>query len=299
MFPEEFDYYRAGSIDEAISLLGEHSDGDTEILAGGHSLLPTMKSGLSSPDTVIDISRVNEMSGISVGSDTITIGATTNYAEVADSDEVWESATCLAEAVSAIGDKQVRNRGTVGGNIAHADPASDLTGAFLASNGTVVVQGPDGERRIGAEDFFLGMYATAVEPDEIVTKIEVPMDGEDTVGAYVKKPSPASGYPIIGVAAVVETDGDTIQSARIAVNNLMDHAVRLTPAEDALAGEPATEESVAAAAEVATDDLDEMMMMQDIEASPEFRAQLAHVFTERALNAALDRVESPTPAAAD
>ena len=299
MYPPEFDYERADSVDHALELMDEHAGEEIELLAGGHSLLPTMKSGLASPDVLIDIGHIEALQGVETNGDGFSIGALANYADVDDSPEVWEGATAFADATHRIGDVQVRNRGTVGGNIAHADPASDLGGALLASDGTVVAQGPDGEREIPADDFYLGMYATALEPEELLTRIELPETGENDVGAYAKKPSPSSGYPIVGVAAVLHTDGEEIESARVGANNIMDHGVRLTPTEEALAGEPLEEETMEEAAEVATDELDDVMMMEDLQASAEFRAQLTRVYTKRALLGALDRLESAPPAAAD
>jgi carbon-monoxide dehydrogenase medium subunit len=299
MYPPEFNYERAESVEHALELINEHADEEIELLAGGHSLLPTMKAGLSSPDVLIDIGHIDAMGGIEANGEGFSIGALANYADVDDSTEIWNGATAFAEATHHIGDVQVRNRGTVGGNIAHADPASDLGGALLASNGTVVAQGPDGEREIPGDDFFMGMYATALEPEELLTRIELPKTGEGDVGAYAKKASPSSGYPIVGVAAVLETDGETIESARVGANGVMDHGVRLTPTEEALADEPLEEGVMAEAAEVATEELDDMMMMEDLQASAEFRAQLTRVYTKRALLGALDRVESAPPAAAD
>jgi carbon-monoxide dehydrogenase medium subunit len=299
MYPPEFEYERADSVEHALELMAEHEGEEVELLAGGHSLLPTLKSGLATPDVLIDIGHIDSMTGIEANGEGFSIGALTRYADVDDSADVWEGATAFADATHHIGDVQVRNRGTVGGNIAHADPASDLGGALLASEGTVIAQGPNGEREIPGDDFFMGMYATALEPEELLTRIELPKMGKNDVGAYAKKASPSSGYPIVGVAAVLETNGEEIESARVGANNIMDHGVRLTPTEDTLAGEPLEAEAMEAAAEVATDELDDVMMMEDLQASAEFRAQLTRVYTKRALLGALDRIESAPPAAAD
>ena len=287
MYPGEFDLHEAGSVEEALSLLAEHDDVETELLAGGHSLLPTMKTGLASPDVVIDIGQVDEMSGVSVDGDTVSIGATTTYAEVASSGAVQDHAPVVAEAAGAIGDTQVRNMGTIGGNVAHADPASDLPGAVIAANADVVVRGPDGERSVPAEEFFMGMYATDVGPGELVTRIDLPA-ADDAVGVYEKKASPSSGYAIVGLAAQVAVDGGTVSSASVAANGAMDHGVRLPAVEDAIAGESLDDDAIAAAASHATDDLDETMMMADIQASAEFRANLLELYTERALSRIAD-----------
>lgn len=287
MYPDEFDYYEAESVEEALDLLDEHSGEDTELLAGGHSLLPAMKTGLSSPDVLIDISGIEKMHGIEVDGDTLSIGAMTRYSDVADSDAVAEHAPALADAVRQVGDVQVRNRGTLGGNLAHADPAADLPAAALASDATLVAEGPDGERSISADEFFFGMFATDLGPDELLTRVEIP-SADGAVGVYAKKPSPSSGYAMVGVAALLDTDGDTVNAARVGANGVMDHGVRLTPVEDALTGGSLDADSIEAAAGHAGDDLDVAMMMDDLQASNEFRAQLLEVYTERALTAAMD-----------
>ena len=295
MYPDEFDYYEAGSVGEALDLLDEYSGAEAELLAGGHSLLPAMKTGLSSPDVLIDISGIDAMQGIEANGDTLSIGAMTKYSDLTESDAVAEHAPALAEAVRQVGDVQVRNRGTIGGNLAHADPAADLPGAALASDATLVVEGPDGERSIPADDFFFGMYTTDVGPDELLTRVEIP-SADGGVGAYAKKPSPSSGYAMVGVAALLDTDGGTVTSARIGANGVMDHGVRLGPVEDALAGGSLDDDAIATAASHAGDDLDEDMMMSDLQASNEFRAQLLEVYTERALTAAMDRVSGSAAA---
>lgn len=292
MYPDAFDYERADTVEEAIDLLEEHAMQETELLAGGHSLLPTMKSGLASPDVLIDISGIESMKGITDEGDHFAIGAMSTYAAITDDDRVWNGATALAEATGKIGDVQVRNKGTIGGNLAHADPASDLPGAALSTDLDVVLQGPAGERTVNADDFFFGMYMTDVGEDEILTRIEVPKKPE-AVGAYAKKPSPSSGYAMIGVAVTLEAEGGVIQSASVGANGIMDHGVRLDPVEDALEGERMGGEAFEAAAERATDDLDEAMMMEDLQASAEFRAQLLKVYTRRALERAAERADSP------
>ena len=281
MYPDEFEYHSADSVESAVSLLAENPD--AELIAGGHSLLPTMKSGLASPDALVDISGVDGLEGVERDGDSTRIGAMTTYAEVADDDQFWEDATVVAETAGEIGDRQVRNRGTIGGNIAHADPASDLPGAMLAADATVHVHGPDEERAIEIDDFFQGMYATAAGEEEVVTGVEVPHEDDDTASGYVKKPSPSSGYAMVGVAARLTLDGDTVADARVAANGVMDHGTRLSGAEDALEGETLDADAVEAAGAAAGDDLDEYMVMEDQQASAEFRLQLLSVYTERAL----------------
>jgi carbon-monoxide dehydrogenase medium subunit len=289
MYPDEFDYRRAESVAEALELLNDAVNAETELLAGGHSLLPTMKSGLASPDVVIDIGHVEELSGIEDHGDSVSIGANTTYAEIDDSELVWEAAPALAEAAHNVGDVQVRNRGTIGGNLAHADPASDLPGAALSSDATVFVEGEDGEREVPADDFFMGMYMTDVRPGEILTRVEVPKIGSGA-GAYAKKPSPSSGYALVGVAATLHADGGRIESASVGANGAMDHGVRLDPVERALEGVSLDDaDAIEGAAEHAVEDLDTSMMMEDLQASGEFRAQLLEVYCGRALSAAAER----------
>jgi len=295
MYPDAFDYYTASSVDEALDLLAEHGGAETELLAGGHSLLPAMKTGLSSPDVLIDLGEVDELVGVSGDGDTVSIGAMTSYADLLEAD-VGDHVPAFVDAVAQVGDRQVRNRGTVGGNLAHADPASDLPGAALAVDATLVAQGPDGEREIEADDFFWGMYATDLAEDELLTRIEVPA-ATDAVGAYAKKASPSSGYAMVGVAAQLELDGGEVASAGIGANGAMDHGVRLSGVEDELAGASLDEDTIETAAQRATEDLDTAMMMEDLQASAEFRAQLLEVYTQRALEAVAD--EATTPAAAD
>jgi carbon-monoxide dehydrogenase medium subunit len=291
MFPDSFDYYRAESVPEALDLLAETADGDTELIAGGHSLLPTMKSGLASPDALVDIGHIPGLDAVEETEEGIRVGALTNYATVADSEAAWTSAPAFAEAAGQVGDVQVRNAGTVGGNLAHSDPASDLPGAALATDATVYVEGPDGERAVDADDFFVGMYATGLAEDEILTRVEIPSIGPDDAGAYVKKPSPDSGYAMVGVAVRLRTDGERVVDAGIGANGAFDHGTRLDAVEEALADAALDDPDAAAdAAAHATDGVEEWELMADIQASADFRANLLEVYTERAIDRAIDRV---------
>ncbi|WP_323173562.1 xanthine dehydrogenase family protein subunit M [Natrialba sp. PRR66] len=295
MYPDEFNYYEPETVEGAIDLLEDHAMEETELLAGGHSLLPAMKTGLSSPDVLINIGKIDDLRGVTVNGDTLSVGTMSRYSDVLASDDAHEHAPALTAAVERVGDRQVRNRGTIGGNLAHADPASDLPGAALASDATLVVQGSDGERTIPADEFYYGMYATDLSPTEILTRIEVP-SAADAVGTYAKKPSPSSGYAMVGVAALLTVEDGTVASARIGANGAMDHGVRLKPVEEALVGESLDEETIETAAGRATDDLDTTLMMDDLQASGEFRAQLLEVYTERALEAAINRTSAPAAA---
>lgn len=296
MYPDEFDYREAESVDHAVELLDEHADSEVELLAGGHSLLPAMKTGLSSPDVLVDIGGLDELHGVSVDGDTLSVGASTRYSEFLDSDAAHEHAPAMTAAVAEVGDRQVRNRGTVGGNLAHADPASDLPGAALASDATLVLRGPDGTRRVPAEEFFFGMYATDVGPSELVTAVEFP-SASGAVGTYAKKPSPSSGYAMVGVSVLLDVDGGVVQSARVGANGVVGQGVSLDSVADAIEGDRLDDDAAEHAASRATEDVDEAMAMDDLQASGEFRLQLLEVYAERALQAAVD--EASTPAAAD
>lgn len=289
MYPRAFEYHAASDVPDALDLLAEHGDRDVEFMAGGHSLLPTMKSGLATPDVVIDLGDVDTLTGIDHGDGSTRIGAMTTYAELVADDEL-DRTTGLSEAAASIADAQVRNMGTIGGNVAHADPAADLPAAVLAADATIHVQGPDDERTVPASSFFEGMFATALGEDELLTAIDVPHLGPDDAAAYAKKPSPSSGYAMVGVAVVLETDGDHVTGARVAANGAFDYARRLSAVESALAGQSLDDDGAAAtAAEHATDDVEDYMLMDDTQASGEFRAHLLGVFTRRAIETAMDR----------
>lgn len=297
MYPDEFDYHEATSVGEALDLMDENVGEEVELLAGGHSLIPAMKSGLSSPDVLIDVSGIEDLHGVRAENGRLVIGAMTTYADLLAADGAREHAPAFTAAVRQVGDEQVRNRGTVGGNLAHADPASDLPGAALASGATLVAEGPDGEREIPVDEYFFGMYATALGPNELLTRVEIP-SANGAAGAYAKKPSPSSGYAMIGVCALVETDSNgVVTSARVGANGAMDHGVRLEPTESALEGERLDGDTIEQAAAVAPDDLDTAMMMEDLQASAEFREHLLTVYTERALGEAAEQVGAVAPAA--
>ncbi|MFC6718963.1 FAD binding domain-containing protein [Natrialbaceae archaeon GCM10025810] len=291
MYPDAFEYHAPETVDEAIETLEAHGDREVVPIAGGHSLLPTMKSGLASPDVVVDLSNVDELHDISRDDDVTRIGAMTEYAVIADDERFQEDNPVVAEAAAVIGDLQVRNVGTIGGNLAHSDPAADLPAAVLAADATVHARGPDGERTISADDFFVAMFTSALEEGELLTTVEIPHLGHDDVGVYLKKASDSSGYALVGVAAVLETDGDAIAGARVAANGAFGHAMRLTSVEEHLDGESLDEEELAAeAAALATDGVEPYQLMDDEQASAEFRAHLLEVYVERALEEAIDRV---------
>jgi carbon-monoxide dehydrogenase medium subunit len=289
MFAAPFDYYRAGSIAEAQQLL--HTHPGAKLLAGGHSLIPLMKMRLATPPAVVDIGRIAELQGISAKGAAVRIGSLTTHTELASSIELASACPMLAEAASMIGDPQIRNVGTIGGNVAHADPASDLPAVLLALDATVHVTGQNGARTIHIGEFFQGMMTTALGPDEILTAIEVPVKRAGQGTAYVKFRHPASGYAVLGVAAVVSVADGAVAAAQVGIGGLLPAAVRCGDVERAIARQRVTPETVArAAAEVQRALNDEVM--GDIFASAEYRRAMAPVYVGRALTLAAARTAS-------
>jgi carbon-monoxide dehydrogenase medium subunit len=286
MFPVEFEYEAPTTVAEAIRLLAE-SGGEAKILAGGHSLLPMLKLRLAQPPLVIDITRIPGLSGISEHDGGLQIGATTTETEIQDSELVQRLCPLLAETAAHIGDQQVRNRGTIGGTLVHGDPAADMTAAFLAVGGSVTVQGPNGTRKIAADDLFLDMMTTSLEPDEVLTSVWVPSIGARTGSAYEKFANAASGYAIAGVASVVSlaTDG-TVESARIAITGVGSKATRASAVEAALQGKRLDDQAIAAAAEHAVDGLE---LIGDLHADEDYRAHLGKVIAKRSIQRAVAR----------
>jgi len=285
VIPTSFEYHRPGSLDEAIAMLRTYGDG-AKLLAGGHSLIPLMKLRLAAPEHLVDLGRVPGLDYIRPDGDAIAIGALTTHAEVAGSALLRRSATAVAEAAASIGDVQVRNCGTIGGSLAHADPGADLPGVMLAFEAELVARGPGGARTIRASDFFTDLLTTALESNEVLTEVRLPALPANSGSAYLKMPNPASGYAVVGIAAIVSLRGDSVASARVGISGVAEKAVRATAAEAALAGASATPDAVRQAAQRAADDLEPI---GDIHASAEFRSHLVRVYTERALNAALQR----------
>jgi len=285
MYAAPFDYYRAATLAEAHQLLKDHPD--AKLLAGGHSLLPLMKLRLAQPPAVVDIGRLAELRGISVQGDTLRIGALTTHAELAASADVARAVPLLAEAAGMIGDPTIRNRGTIGGNVAHADPASDLPTVLLALGARFATAGPGGERTLDAKDFFQGLMTTALKDDEVLTAILVPALKKGEGSAYVKWSHPASRYAVVGAAAIVG-GGATISSARIAVGGLVPHAIRAGAVEAALAGQAPTADAIEKAAAKLSADLGSSLI-GDVFASAEFRGRVAPVYVGRAIATAAAR----------
>ena len=278
MYPAKFDYVRAESVEQAVSLLAQHGD-DAKLLAGGHSLIPMLKLRLAMPETLIDIGRIDALRGIDTTGDTLRIGALTTHHEVATSEVVRTHAPILAEAASKIADPAVRNKGTVGGNLAHADPASDLPAVFLVLGATIHLQGLNGTRSVSADDFFTGLLETAMEEDELLVAVSVPALGAGDGSSYQKVEHPASGYAVCGAAAVIRGG-----EVRLAYNGLADHAFLASSVNGALSGANLSDEAIVSA----TNGLEVDDPMQDIHASGEYRLHLAKVHGRRAIQAARD-----------
>jgi carbon-monoxide dehydrogenase medium subunit len=285
MIPAQFEYAAPATLNEAVSLLSKNPD--AKALAGGHSLLPVMKLRLSSPSMLVDLRNISELRGISAQGSSWRIGAMMTYVQVA-TDKSLQGYHALIDATTVIGDTQVRNRGTIGGSLAHADPAADLPAVMLALDATVNTVGPSGTRSLAIDDFFTGMLATALEEGEIVTSIDLPALAASTGSNYAKFANPASGYALVGVAARVTLSGGNAQNVRVALTGASDHAIRLSDIESALEGQALTAESIAAACANAGAGLD---LMGDIHASAEYRAAMVGVYARRALAKALERAQ--------
>ena len=289
MYAPDFAYYRADSVAEIGRLLRKHPG--AKLLAGGHSLIPLLKLRLAAPPALIDIGRIDAMKGIAVADGRLRIGALTTHAQIAASSEVAAHAPALAAAAGVIGDPAVRNRGTIGGNVAHADPASDLPTVLLALGASFAVTTDDGGRTIPAGEFFQGMMTTALGEHDIVTAIDVPAAPEGQGQAYEKFSHPASRYAVIGVAAAVELRGDKVGNVAVALGGLVPAATRAGSVERALSGRAPSADAIAGAAAAVSDDLG-ADLIGDVYASAEYRRAMAPVCVKRALTAALKRASS-------
>ena len=287
MYAPEFQYYRAASVAEAAELLSKNPD--AKILAGGHSLIPVLKLRLAAPSALIDIGRVEVLRGIECRSGTIRIGALTTHAELAASAELRARAQALAEAAGMIGDPAVRNRGTIGGNVAHADPASDLPQVLSCLGAKFLITGPQGERRLGASEFFEGLMSTALGEDEILTAIELPEAGAGEGSAYAKFAHPASRYAVIGAAAKVAANNGTCTAASVVLGGLCPAPVRAEAVERALVGRSLTDEAIGSASRATAESLDDDEVLGDVYASAGYRKAVAPVWVRRAVTAAASR----------
>jgi aerobic carbon-monoxide dehydrogenase medium subunit len=279
MYPANFDYKRPATVDEAIALLAKHGDA-AKVLAGGHSLIPAMKLRLAQPTVVVDIGRIETLNYLREARGAIAIGAMTTHAEIESSALLRERSPLLAETATHIGDLQVRNKGTIGGSLAHADPAADYPAAILALDAEIDLAGPRGRRTVKAQAFFVDLLQTALEPNEILIEIRIPATGKSV--AYVKTEQKASGFALAGAAAIVGADG-----IRVGITGVAAKAYRAAAVEQLLAGQRTpTPQAIALAASHAADGVEPLA---DIHASAEFRAHLAEVNTRKAIERALGR----------
>jgi carbon-monoxide dehydrogenase medium subunit len=308
--PAAFDYHPATSVDEAIALLQQYGD-DAKLLAGGHSLLPTMKLRLAQPAHLIDLGKISDLSYIRDEGDFVAVGAMTRYVDLERSDLIKQHFTLLPEGVDLIGDQQVRNWGTIGGSIAHSDPAADTPGMVLALKAEIVAKGPNGERTIKADDFFMDMMQTALEPNEVITEIRFPKLPAHSGSAYTKLANRASHYAVVGCAAVMSFDGGVCSAASVVITGASVKPTRASAVEAALVGKrgqggseggivgllhrvegafagdnKVDEDAIANAASHAADGLE---LVYDIHGSKEYRSQMSAVMARRAITAAVER----------
>lgn len=283
MIPEEFEYKRAATLDEAIALL-QQSGGEGKFLAGGHSLIPLMKLRLSEPGVLIDISRIPQLKGITEQDGQVQIGAGTTHTEVLQSDLVRRMCPVVSECAAEIADPQVRNRGTMGGSLAHSDPSADYPAVMVALDAEIHLKGPGGWRAVKAGDFFQDMFTVDMAEDELIAAVRIPPARH---AAYVKLHQRASHYAILGIAAVLELDGRVCKSARIGITGASTHAQRLRNVEAALAGKELTQANIDAAAAIA--DVELRDVNSDIHASEAYRRAMVKVFTRRAIERAASR----------
>ena len=286
MYPASFEYHTPTTLAEAIALLGRYGD-EAKVLSGSQSLIPLMKLRLAQPAHVVDLRKVDGLTGVREVQGTIQIGALTTHATVAKSELLRAKLPMAAEAAGQIGDAQVRNLGTIGGSLAHADPSADWPAVLTALDASVVVAGPQGERTLKVEQLILGPLTTALEPGEILTQVRVALPPARTAGAYEKLPHPASRFAVVGVAAEISLDArNTVQWSRIAITGLGSKVTRATGVERALQGKAADPAAIKAASARAADGIE---LRADLSGSPAYKAQLAAVYTERAALRAVSR----------
>ncbi len=286
MIPATFDYHVASSVDEAIALLQQYGD-DAKLLAGGHSLIPTMKLRLAQPGHLIDLGKIGGLSYIREDDGAVAVGAMTTYTTIMGSEVLGRYFALLPEGTALIGDPQVRNRGTIGGSIAHSDPAADMPGIVLALKADIVVRGPNGSRTIKADDFFTGLFETALQAGEVVTELRFAKPHAHTGSAYTKLANKASHYAVAGCAAVVTLNSDgTCAAASVVITGASAKATRASAVEAALAGQRLDEATVAAATANAASGME---MLEDIHGSKAYRAQMSGIMAKRAVLKAAER----------
>jgi len=288
MIPAQFDYMAPSTLAEAVSILGQHHD-DAKILAGGHSLIPAMKLRLATPQILIDLGRIKDLSYIREEGGQIRIGAMTTHYQLESSARLREICPLLPDCAAQIGDVQVRNKGTIGGSLAHSDPAGDWPAAILALDAELVAAGASGDRVIKAADFFVDMLTTALKPSEILREIRITPPSDKFGQAYLKVPQPASGFAVVGVAVNLTRDqSGKCQSCGVGITGVASKAYRARAVESALNGSALDDQAIANVAAHATDGVS---VNGDLYASDAYRTHLAQVYTRRAIGAAASRAK--------
>jgi carbon-monoxide dehydrogenase medium subunit len=282
MIPSNFDYVAPGTVEEAVAALIEAGE-DAKVIAGGQSLMPVLRLRLAAPTTLVDLGRIDELRGVREDGDDLVIGAMTTYYDLLRNPLVSKHALLIAEATRTVADPQIRHRGTLGGGLAHADPAGDLCAPALALDATLTVAGSSGRRSIPASEFFVDYFTTALQPDEILTEIRIPKH-TDWAAHYEKLNRVAQAWSIVAVAATVAIDGGVIRQAKVALTNMASVPVRARVVEEALIGQAADPESIRAAAEHAAEGTDPIT---DGNADADYRSHLAKVLTRRAVTTAV------------
>ncbi len=287
MFPASFGYFAPESLGEALDILSGHSE-EAKLLAGGHSLIPAMKLRLASPRYLIDIGRLPGLRGVAIDGGDLAIGALTVHADIASSDIVRRHVPGLVDAASVIGDVQVRNRGTIGGSVAHADPAGDFPVILTALNASFVLESVSGRRTVAADEFFLDFFTTAMAANEILTQVRIPLPASGAGSAYVKLGHAASGYVVVSAGALLSRHSGSCESARIAVGGLGSSPIRAAAAELELQGKPLTKEVIAAAASKVIDGVGADVV--EDESNGDYKRHMAAVYARRAIEAAAGRI---------
>jgi carbon-monoxide dehydrogenase medium subunit len=287
MIPGEFDYYAPGSLSEAVALLQEHGE-DAKLLAGGQSLIPAMRFRLAMPFALIDLNNIDGLEYVREDNGHLAIGSMTREVMLEESSLVNDSYQMLADAAEVIADPVVRNRATVGGNIAHADPANDHPAVMLAYNAEVIALGPGGTRAIPIDSFFTGLFENAMAHNEILTEIRIPRPGPNSGGAYVKMERKVGDYAVSAVAVQVTMNGDTCTAARIGLTNVSPTPLRATNAEQALVGQTVTEDVLEAAGQAAAA---ECQPSKDLRGSVDYKRDITRVLTKRAIRKAVARAK--------
>lgn len=286
MIPAQFDYIAPKTLDEALSLLAQHSD-DAKILAGGHSLIPAMKLRLSQPQVLIDLGRINDLAYIREDGNQIRIGAMTTHYQLESSEQLKQACPLMPECAAHIGDVQVRNKGTIGGSLAHADPAADWPAAILALDAELVVVGRNGERAVNARDFFVDLFTTALQPGEILREIRINRPNGGTGQSYKKVAQPASGFAVVGVAVSLSKNNGTCEDIAVGITGIGSKPYRADQVENSLKGKVLDEATIREAVSHAAEGVD---ANADLYASAEYRQHLARVYTRRAIELAASRI---------